>query len=233
MLILIPPSEGKTKVKSSGVKFSKTNFVFKEDVKKIVVLLESLSELGEDLSSIYGTSQEKSELFHRQNQDVFNSKCANAIERYTGVVYEHIDWQSLNEKAKQYMIKHVRIFSGLFGMVAPNTLIPNYKLKMNVLSLQNHWSPILTKALEDEEVVFDLLPQVHRKAYKPSKKVTKVDFVVKKKGKKTAAGHYGKAVKGEFIRFLAQNNILSSDEFNQFEYDGFTWDGEHFIKEIN
>ena len=165
MLILIPPSEGKTKLKSKGVQFNKTNFTFKEDVKKIVVLLESLSELGEDLSSIYGTSQEKSELFHRQNQDVFNSKCAHAIERYTGVVYEHIDWHTLDSNAQQYMIKYVRIFSGLFGMVAPDTLIPNYKLKMNVLSLQNHWNPILTKALQDEEVIFDLLPQVAFRLY--------------------------------------------------------------------
>ena len=64
MLILIPPSEGKTKVKSTGIRFEKTNFQFEDEVKKIVFLLENLSELGEDLSSIYGTSQEKSELFH-------------------------------------------------------------------------------------------------------------------------------------------------------------------------
>ena len=93
MLILIPPSEGKTKIKSTGIKFNKTNFIFKNEVKIIVDLLENLSELGEDISSIYGTSAEKSELFHRQNQDVFNSRCAKAIERYTGVVYEHIEWE--------------------------------------------------------------------------------------------------------------------------------------------
>tara|TARA_B100000902_G_C27313119_1_gene919625 strand:+ start:3001 stop:3702 length:702 start_codon:yes stop_codon:yes gene_type:complete len=233
MLILIPPSEGKTKVKSTGIRFEKTNFQFEDEVKKIVFLLENLSELGEDLSSIYGTSQEKSELFHRQNQDVFNSRCAMAIERYTGVVYEHINWDSMSDDAKKYMIKHIRIFSGLFGMVAPDTLIPNYKLKMNVLSLQNQWNPILTKALSEEKIIFDLLPQVHRKAYKPSKNVIKIDFVVRKKGKKTAAGHYGKAVKGEFIKFLAENNVQSIEEFSKFEYDGFTWDGEHFLKEIN
>ena len=232
MLILIPPSEGKTKIKSTGVKFNKTNFIFRNEVKVIVDLLENLSELGEDISSIYGTSIEKSELFHRQNQDVFNSRCAKAIERYTGVVYEHINWKTLNPKAQQYMEKHVRIFSGLFGMITPETLIPNYKLKMNVLSLQYHWNPILTKALEKEKVIFDLLPQVHRKAYKPNKNVFKVDFIVKNKGKKTAAGHYGKAVKGKFIRFLANNNISSINQFNKFEYDGFIWDGKHFIKEV-
>ena len=53
-----------------------------------------------------------------------------------------------------------------------------------------------------------------------------------KKGRKTAAGHFGKAVKGKFIRFLAQNNIKSIDQFDKFEYDGFKWNGEQFIKEI-
>ena len=41
-----------------------------------------------------------------------------------------------------------------------------------------------------------------------------------------------KSVKGKFIRFLAQNNIQSINEFPKLEYDGFSWDGEHFIKEI-
>ena len=55
-------------------------------------------------------------MFHRQNQDVFNSKCVPAIERYTGVVYHHIDWPSLSTKAKQYMNEHIIIFSGLIKL---------------------------------------------------------------------------------------------------------------------
>jgi len=230
MLILIPPSEGKAKVKSTDVTFGETNFKYKKEVEQVVMLLSLLNEEG--LKSIYGTSQEKSEIFHRQNQDIFKSRCAKAIERYTGVVYEHIDWNSLNKPSQNYMDKHVRIFSGLFGLLTPSTLIPNYKLKMNVLSLQYHWSPILTRDLGKEKLIFDLLPQVHRKAYKPSKNVIRVDFSVLNKGKKTAAGHFGKAVKGKFIRFLAKNNIQNISDFKGFEYDGFHWDNDHFIKEI-
>jgi len=111
-------------------------------------------------------------------------------------------------------------------------LIPDYKLKMNVLSLQHHWNPVLTEALKDE-VIIDLLPQVHRKAYKPTENVTTVDFMVIHKGKKTAAGHFGKAVKGKFIRYISQNKIVSTDNFSGFEYEGFKWDGESFIKEEN
>ena len=132
------------------------------------------------------------------------------------------------------MEKHVRIFSGLFGLLTPNTLIPNYKLKMNVLSLQYHWTPVLTKELEKEDIVFDLLPQVYRKAYTPNKNnVIKIEFIVENKGKKTSAGHYGKAVKGKFIRFLAQNTVTNIENFKNFEYDGFKWENDHFVKKIN
>ena len=230
MKILIPPSEGKAKTKSGETLFSETNFKFEREVNQVVRLLELIDD--EDLSSVYGTSAEKASLFHRQNQDVFNSQCAPAIERYTGVVYEHISWMTLSESAKDYMEKYVYIFSGLFGLLTPKTLIPDYKLKMNVLSLQYHWNPILTEALKDEKNIIDLLPQVHRKAYKPNKEnVIPVDFQITNKGKKSAAGHFGKAVKGEFIRYIAENNITNIDGFSGFEYEGFKWDGAAFIKE--
>ena len=229
MKYLIPPSEGKSKIKSSGIKFKDTNFVYQQNVKEIVTLLELIDD--EDLTPIYGTSQEKSELFHRQNQDVFNSNCAHAIERYTGIVYQNLDWDSFSTQEKDFMDDHFYIFSGLFGMVTPLTLIPNYKLKMNVLSLEHHWKATLTNTLKDEDLVVDLLPQVHRKAYLPQDNVKRIDFVVIKKGKKTSAGHFGKAVKGQLIKYIVQNQITSIDNFDNFDFDGFRWDGEVFIKE--
>ena len=229
MKYLIPPSEGKSKIKSQKVKFKDTNFIFKNHIEQIVTLLELIDE--EDLTSIYGTSEEKSLAFHRQNQDIFNSRCAHAIERYTGIVYKNLNWESFSETQKKFMDKHFYIFSGLFGMVTPLTLIPEYKLKMNVLSLDHHWKEILTDALKDEDLVIDLLPQVHRKAYKPGSNVKAIDFFVIKKGKKSSAGHFGKAVKGQLINYIIKNKITSTDKFNGFEFDGFRWDGEFFIKE--
>ena len=230
MKILIPASEGKSKITtSSNIKFEDTGFMFEDSVRQVVNLLELIDE--EDLRSIYGTSQEKSILFHRQNQSIFKEKCVSAITRYTGVVYENIGWNNLSKEGKEYLANYVFIFSGLFGMLKPLTPIPDYKLKMNVLSLQHHWRPILTEALNEEEFIIDLLPQVHRKAYTPNKNVFKVDFSVIKKGKKSAAGHFGKSVKGQFIKYLAENNIQSIDNFSGFKYDGFEWDGSQFIKE--
>ena len=98
MKYLIPPSEGKAKIKGSEVKFKDTNFIYRKNVQEIITLLELID--NEDLTSIYGTSQEKSELFHRQNEDVFNSRCAHAIERYSGVVYKNLEWSTLEDTRK-------------------------------------------------------------------------------------------------------------------------------------
>ena len=228
MKILIPPSEGKSKIKPKEIKFSETNFIFERNVKQVVRLLNLID--NEDLRSIYGTSQKKAELFHRQNEDIFHSRCAHAIERYTGVVYQHLDWPSLSKNAQDYMENYIYIFSGLFGLTTPLTLIPDYKLKMNVLSLQYHWNPIISKELSKEDLVIDLLPQVHRKAYTPSKNVKMIDFIVTSKGKNKAAGHFGKAVKGKLIRYIAKTQIKDLDGFYGFEYDGFKWNGKAFIK---
>ena len=56
MKILIPPSEGKTKIKSKGLLFSKTNFGLERHVNQVVRLLELIDD--EDLRSVYGTSSD-------------------------------------------------------------------------------------------------------------------------------------------------------------------------------
>ena len=231
MKILIPPSEGKAKIKPQEIKFQDTDFIFERSVRQVVRQLNLID--NEDLRSIYGTSEAKALLFHRQNEDIFKSRCAHAIERYTGVVYQHLDWNTLSEEGKKYMEDNVLIFSGLFGMTTPLTLIPDYKLKMNVLSLQYHWTPVLTEALKDEDLIFDLLPQVYRKAYNPNSNTIQIEFKVEGKGNTRAAGHYGKAVKGKFIRFLSENQISNMKDFKDFEYDGFKWNGDYFVKNVD
>ena len=229
MIILIPPSEGKEKIKSNNILFGDTDFKFKKEVKQIIRLLDLIDNEG--LTSIYGTSQDKSEAFHRQNQDVLNSRCAHAIERYTGVVYEHINWETLSKESREYMEKHVRIFSGFFGMLTPLTMIPNYKLKMNVLLLHKYWNPKITDQLKNEDVIIDLLPQVHRKAYVSDNRTIKIDFFHIKSGKKVNAGHFGKAVKGQLIRYIIKNKIIKLDDLSNFNYNGYKWDGSCIIKE--
>tara|TARA_Y100000588_G_scaffold383470_1_gene472860 strand:+ start:6831 stop:7523 length:693 start_codon:yes stop_codon:yes gene_type:complete len=225
---LIPPSEGKSKDNITNTIFEKTNFKHSKKVDEIIKKLIKIKP--EDFKKIYGTTSEKSALIHKQNKMIKKSLCSPAILRYTGTVYSNINWQSFNDEQKEFFDRHFLIFSGLFGAVSPMTLIPNYKLKMNVLQLYKFWNPALTEELKKENLVVDLLPQIHKKAYTQHQNCVNIDFSIIKNGKKTPAGHNGKMIKGKFIQFVCRNMITKFEEMIQFELDGFKWDGERFLK---
>lgn len=229
MKILIPPSEGKSEKNNITALFSETKSLYLSNIKEILRLLSSVQK--NELLKIYGTSLEKSEILHKENLEIFNSECSYAIERYTGVVYNNFDFDSLSQSSKKFANEKILITSGLLGLVKPYDPIPNYKLKMNVLKLTSFWKPIFTKALKEEDFILDLLPGVHRKAY-DSKNSIEIDFKFLKDNKSISAGHNGKAIKGKFIRYIIKNKLEKLDEILKFNEDDFSWDGKSFIKKI-
>ena len=229
MLILIPPSEGKSSKNSSNIKFKDTNFIFENEVKAIQKQLSNSDDA--ELQKIYGVTLQKAKQLNELNLNAMENKCSYSIERYTGVVYNQIDWQNLSDESKSYFEKNIRIFSGLFGIVTPKTLIPDYKLKMNSLSLTKFWFPILTKHLSKENRIIDLLPQIHSKSYS-HENIVRIEFKIIKDGKLKSAGHMGKVVKGQFIKFLCETQPKGLDELDNFTFDNYNWDGKNFIKII-
>ena len=229
MKILIPPSEGKSKENTNNIAFGNSNFTYLKEIKKV---LEKLSNCDTDLiNKIYGISVEKSEIQHKENLELLNKGCSIAIERYSGVVYSNFDFHSLNKSSQVFSNDHILITSGLLGLVKPNDLIPNYKLKMNALKLTSFWNPIFTKSLSKEDFILDLLPEVHRKSYTSSKSV-KIDFKFLKGNRSVSAGHNGKAIKGKFLRFVIKNKLKDLEEMLKFTQDGFNWDGNAFVKKV-
>jgi len=230
MKILIPPSEGKSTANQHSTTFRETNSSFAEPISKI---LDSLKEIAPSrLTKIYGTSTEKSLALHELNLNIFDNHCSEAITRYTGTVYKNLDPASFERDSKDYLNQNVRITSALMGLVAPDTLIPNYKLKMNVLNLTEFWNPYFSGILSQEDLVIDLLPQIHRKAYTKTDNTIVINFNVKKGEKIVPAGHFGKVIKGKFVKFLVENRITDITEVKRFEEDDFSWDNTDnaFIK---
>ena len=199
----MPPSEGKSPHNTTDIPFIDTNYVYLEQVKQIIKMLNNLKE--QDFKKIYCKDIEKAKAIHSKNINVINNKCSPAILRYTGTVYSNIGFDSFSEDEKEFFNQTFFIFSGLLGMVKPLTLIPNYKLKMNVLQLYKFWNPILSKRLYKEDKVFDLLPQIHKKAFNSIDHSINIDFVIYKNRKKVPAGHFGKVVKGKFIQYICKN----------------------------
>lgn len=218
-LILIPPSEGKTSGgKGKPVKPTKAQHK----------MIDRLLNFDGDWSKLLGVKGKALDEAVEANQSVLASPTMPAIERYSGVVYDGIDYPGLSKDGRQFFDKHVRIVSALFGLLKPKDGIPNYKLKIEKLDAARYWQPIITKALQNKFVI-DLLPKAHQKAVRYDDGIA-VDFIIEKGGKRKPAGHHGKLIKGRFVRWLCENGVTSPDDFTSFDEGGFKWDGEVFFK---
>jgi len=217
-IILIPPSEGKADG-GNGKPLKSVSGIAAD-------LIEAIKEA--DPKKLYGLKDKALAKAIAANKDVLSSKTMPSIERYTGVVYDAIDYQTL-KNASDFDEK-VRIVSGLFGLVSPADLIPNYRLKIDKLKAAKLWLDSNSEQLK-ETFVIDLLPQAHKKAVKYDNGI-EVEFVLKKAGKKMPAGHQGKHIKGRFVRWLIENSVTDPQRFKNFKEDGYKWTGEVFLKEV-
>ena len=216
-VILIPPSEGK----ASGGEY-----------KPVSAPKELLSRISEsDSNKLYSGTQKSIDEAVKINSEILISKTMPAIERYTGVVYDAINYSTLDTESKRYFNSHVRIISGLFGLVKPQQHIPNYKLKIDKLQVAKYWKESISDKLKNTFVI-DLLPQTHKKAVSYENGI-EVEFIITKNDKKKPAGHFGKKVKGTFVRWLVENQVVDVKRMKEFSSEGFKFKKEKENKKIN
>lgn len=225
MIILLPPSEGKCADGGRGA-FRELHPELVGETRTVLKHLRGLDTAA--LGKFYGIkNEEKAPAAHRLNLGVMKAGGVCALERYTGVVYSHLDYGSLC--AKKRAARRIYVVSGMFGLIAGNTLIPNYKLPMNSW-LARYWLECNTERLGNfrgSKTVLSLLPKSYSRAIGMDGAIH-VRFKVG--GGRKLAGHFGKSIKGRFVRFLVENDIRSVKDFDGFEEDGFRFDGEDFIQ---
>lgn len=225
MYILLPPSEGKSAVIGAGSFRSQCPERI-QDVQGVIETLATLSVAKQ--RALYGLKSEiRAAEAHASNLRALDAPCLPAIERYTGVVYDHIGVATLSSKAAAR--KRILIVSALFGLVEGATPLPDYKLSMTPW-LASYWRERNTHRLFDlagGRPVLNLLSQSYARALNYPALVT-VDFRVE--GGQKAAGHFGKAIKGRFVRWMLDNKIKKVAEFVNFREDGYVFDGENFIR---
>lgn len=225
MYVLLPPSEGKNDAPGTG-NFGALHPNLLEDVRPVLRHLKSLK--AAERLKFYGVKDaEKARAVHAMNLAVADTPVLPAVERYSGVVYDHIDFSTL--KGGKRPRNRVLVVSGLFGLIQGTDGIPQYKLPINPW-LTRYWKPLNSERLAARakgKPVLDLLSQSYQRALDYPERIT-VDFRVH--GGKKAAGHFGKAIKGRFARFVLENDIQDPVDFAEFTEDGYRFDGKNFIQ---
>ncbi len=219
-LILLPPSEGKASG-GDGPPLDLDALSYSELNKTRSQLIKSLAQLSgkprvaQKTLGVKGAALEKA---RAENAEVLEAPTLPAIDRYTGVMYDAIDYTSLGSGEKDVFGSKTIIMSGLFGLLRPFDQIPAYKLKMGAKLRKTKncaaiWKPLVTKSLAttaEDGVIWDLLPNEHSAALDSSKVQCDVRYTVKfleagSDGNLRTVNHWSKALKGALIRHLVAN----------------------------
>jgi cytoplasmic iron level regulating protein YaaA (DUF328/UPF0246 family) len=155
------------------------------------------------------------------NSSLVGASTLPAWQRYTGVVWDHLDPATLTAAAR----KQIVVVSGLLGFVRGDDPVPDYRLKMGAnLSplgkLSTWWREALTVELErlaKRRFVVELLPQEHRAALVLDGVAGVSLTLVDPTGK--PGGHFAKAAKGELARAILTDGIDVIDSWRHPQFE--------------
>ena len=210
-LLLLPPSEGKAETGNQSRPWTPQLGAFG------AVLETSRAQIVNQLRKDKGGTQKLlgvsgAHLTRAQscNMQLIGAPCLPAWQRYTGVVWDHLDLSSLTATQRNAFIKRIIVPSGLLGLVRADDHVPDYRLKMGARlapfgTMSKFWNETITDALVavvKKRAVVDLLPNEHRAAINWNKldNVVRVDLVSHSGA--VVGGHNAKAAKGLLARHL-------------------------------
>ncbi|NJP95213.1 peroxide stress protein YaaA [Nonomuraea sp. FMUSA5-5] len=205
MLILLPPSEGKA-AEGSGPPVGELSFpALARHRTRVLNALVRASKRRDALDVLGLTPGLAGEL--AKNAALKTAPTLPAAALYTGVLYDNLGLDSLDEESRERAEESLLIFSGLWGVVKITDWIPPYRLSMGVNlpplgGLAAFWRPKVTKELDRiEGLVVDLRSATYAGAWQPGER--SVTVRVFRDGK--VVSHMAKATRGEIARALVRH----------------------------
>lgn len=246
-IILLPPSEGKSKAGDETKPYRmvknlrKYNSFINLEIEREFIynsLRDSLQKLSEsELEKVFELKGSNLQEAIEVLSDLLNKETMPAIQRYSGVMFNAIEYSSLEEKRKENFDSSVIFVDGMFGLLRPQDYIPEYKLKINSkflkIDVSKYWKEHLKSDFQElfrNKTVIDLLPEAHRKVveYKGAKEVFKIGFAEKKNNKIVATGHNSKKLKGGLIRHIVARERVDEDYLKTFKHsEGYIFSEKH------
>ena len=176
------------------------------------------------------------ERFQEWETPFTKSNSKQAILAFKGDVYQGLDAESLSETELIWAQKHVRILSGLYGILKPMDLMQPYRLEMGTKfatkrgqNLYDFWSSIITEELNknfssDNTNLLNLASNEYFKSINVSElkaNVISPVFMDKKNGKYKIISFFAKKARGLMTRYVIKNRIEDINDIQNFEEGGY------------
>jgi len=196
------------------------------DIEKLMKISPRLAELNV-------------ERYHNWSRPFRPSNAKQALLAFKGDVYNGLEAENFNEADFAYAQEHLRILSGLYGVLRPLDLMQAYRLEMGTKltnpegkNLYEFWGNSITKNINiqlkaiDSNILLNLASNEYFKSVNPGEVaadiVTPV-FKDWKNGRYKMISFYAKKARGLMSAWVIQNQVESLNKLIKFNSDGYEY----------
>ncbi len=221
---------------------------FLKEASYLVDKLQKKSALS--LSRMMGISAELANLneerFKLWTPEHSTLNSTQAMLLFQGDVYQGLSAEDFNKKQTAYSQDHLRILSGLYGILRPLDAVMPYRLEMGSdfkvtpakKNLYAYWNDRISQTIKDdaEEIGTDLLVNLASNEYSKAAKlkqtglrVIDMEFKEFHKGDFKMISFFAKKARGLMARYAIKNDVKTLDELKHFDMEGYHFN-ERFSK---
>src|SRR5690554_5058394 len=211
---------------------------FQKEIQELVRVMKKKSKAG--IQELMGVSEniaalnkERYKNFEKQFTPE-NSK--PAIFTFKGDVYRKMDVDSYTADQLEFAQDHIRILSGLYGLLKPMDLIQPYRLEMGIKlknkksdDLYGFWNRKIASAIDADArdgIVINLASKEYFKAVDLKKlrsKVITITFKEYREGEYKNIGIFSKQARGLMADYIIKNNIDVPEALKLFNADNYEY----------
>lgn len=196
-----------------------------------------------DISNLMGISDKLAGLnaarFGQWSQPFTTDNARQAVLAFNGDVYTGLDAASFSEQDFSFAQKHMRILSGLYGLLKPLDLMQAYRLEMGTKldnsrgsNLYQFWGELITDKLnqalkeQGDEVLINLASNEYFKSVK--KKSLNAEIITPafkdwKNDQYKMISFFAKKARGLMARYIIQNQLTSIEQLKSFDLGGYQY----------
>ena len=221
------------------------DFSIPENLRQSKQLIKELRKKDpQDLSDLMGLSEKLANLNFERNMNweppvKHSDDIRQAIFAFKGDVYTGLSAYSLKKSDINFLDKHVRILSGLYGILKPLDLMSPYRLEMGTKletsegkDLYEFWGQEITNSINESisshksKYILNLASVEYFYSVKNdllNGEVISPVFKDYKNGKYKIISFFAKKARGSMTRYLVENRIDSPKDISGFDYDGYKY----------
>lgn len=240
MLTVISPAKSlNLEAQKQTSKFSMPEFL--DESETLVKKLRRMSR--KSLSELMGISADLAELNHGRfaqwSRPFSTENAKQAVLTFNGDVYQGLKASRFKARDLAFAQDHLRILSGLYGLLRPLDLMQAYRLEMGTglattrgKTLYDFWGEKITDRLNDilsthkQNVLVNLASNEYFKAVKPGlltgRVITPV-FKEIKDGKSRTIALFAKQARGKMAGWMILNRVDKPEELTRFNVDKYKY----------